>query len=98
MTRNRFKETLSVLHFNDNKLMPADKNAPNYDRLYKIQPLITDLREIFKTLVPVETCQAIDEQMIPFKGANMARKCMTKKNSKMRIQTLVLSGYLWLRT
>ena len=31
MTRNRFEEILSVLHFNNNEQMQTDKNAPNYD-------------------------------------------------------------------
>ena len=29
MSRNRFEEILSILHFNDNQLLPTDRNAPD---------------------------------------------------------------------
>ena len=35
MPRNHFEKILSILHFNNNEQIP-DRNAPNYDRVYKL--------------------------------------------------------------
>ena len=67
MTRNRFQEILSILHFNDNNSMVA-QNLPNYNRMHKLQPLIDHFRNAFRESVRPETYMAIDEMMIPFKG------------------------------
>lgn len=43
MTRNRFEEILSILHFNDNSTtVPA--TAPDHNKLHKIQPVIDFFR------------------------------------------------------
>ena len=58
MSRNRFEEVLSILHFNDNEQLQKH-DAPNYDRLHKLRPLLNHFRTAFKNTVQPETCQAI---------------------------------------
>ncbi|XP_066933930.1 uncharacterized protein [Clytia hemisphaerica] len=81
MTRNRFEEILAILHFNDNEEMP-DRSSPDYDRMYKLRPLIDHLNKAFLEAVMPETCQAVDEQMVPFKGHHGAKMYMPKKPVK----------------
>jgi len=39
-------ETLrGILHFNDNNAIIADKSHPNYDRLYKVRPVLDHFNE-----------------------------------------------------
>ena len=70
MSRNRFHDILSILHFNDNLGCVTDKDSPDYD---KMLPLITYLHEKFQSSVETETCLAIDEQMVPFKEGILPR-------------------------
>ena len=78
MSRNRYEEILSVLHFNNNEEAPINPADPNYDKLYKLKPLIKHFRDVFKGSVSPETMQAIDEMMIPFKGRHCAKHYMPK--------------------
>ena len=67
MTRNRFHEIMTVLHYNDNNAMP-DRDRPAYKRCYKIQTLIDHLRSTFKHFVLPELRMSIDEQVPLFRG------------------------------
>jgi hypothetical protein len=44
MGRNRFRSILSHLHLNDNSKMPQ-RGSPNFDKLFKIRPLLDGIRE-----------------------------------------------------
>lgn len=66
MPRNRFEKLKQFLHFNDNNSQKP-KNSPDYDKLHKIRPLIDKLKSTYGR-IPQEEFQAIDEQIIPFKG------------------------------
>ena len=64
MTRNRFDEILSVLHFNSNTTaFPA--TSPNRSKLHKIQTSVDHFRGKFKETVAPEMFQAIDVMMVP---------------------------------
>lgn len=81
MSRNHFEEIISILHYNDNnKATPEGSN--NYNKLHKIQPLIDHFRKRFKKVVTPETCQAVDEMMVPFKGCHVTKAYMQKKPIK----------------
>ncbi len=81
MPQNRFDEILSILHTNDNgKAVPA--SSAGHNKLHKIQPLIDHFRTVFKDLVEPETCEAVDEMMIPFKGYHSAKMYMPKNPVK----------------
>ncbi|KAL0830520.1 hypothetical protein ABMA28_002681 [Loxostege sticticalis] len=81
MTFNRFSWLLNYLHVNDNSVMP-NRNNPDFDKLYKIRPLLEILRSNFeKNYKPSEKI-AIDESMIKFKGRNYLKQYMPKKPIK----------------
>ena len=98
MSRNRFDDILSILHFNDNLGCVTDKDSSDYDKMYKLLHLITYLHEKFQSSVETETCLAIDEQMVPFKGRHSAKVYMPKKpckwGYKLRCKADV-SGYIY---
>ena len=98
MSRNRFEDILAILHFNDNMQCPRDKDDPKYDRLYKLLPLVSYLRKKFEDSVGSETCQAIDEQMVPFKGKHGGKVYMPKKPYKWGFKLWCragISGYIY---
>ena len=80
MSRDKFKEITRYIHFNDNSQIEVNRDNPNYDRLYKVRPILEKLRSQCLLLEPEEK-QSIDEQLIPFKGKINA-KLSTKKNQK----------------
>lgn len=47
LSRDRFIWLLGNLHLNDNAVIPK-KGTPQYDKLYKVRPLINTLSETFK--------------------------------------------------
>ena len=59
MSVNRFGEIVSVLHFNDNNLIPSG-NDNGYNKCYKIQPIIDHLREKIASIVEPETFVSVD--------------------------------------
>ncbi|KRY92222.1 PiggyBac transposable element-derived protein 2 [Trichinella pseudospiralis] len=67
MSRNRFETLLRFLHFNDNDKVVMDRNHPDYDRFYKIRPLIESIRKTCLEETPGEL-QSVDEHIIPYKG------------------------------
>ena len=97
LTRNRFEEIISILHFNDNSTMiPQAQDGSN--KLHKIQPIIDHFRKVFTQTVVPETYQAIDEVMIPFKGHHGAKMYMPKKPVKWGYKLWCragISGYVY---
>ena len=81
MTRNRFEDIVSILHFNDNKKVVAE-GQDGHNKLHKIQPLIDHFKTVFSNSVIPETYQAIDEMMVPFKGRDELKMYMPKKPVK----------------
>ena len=76
MTRKRFRELRSSLHFNDN--MSADKR----DRSYKIRPLLNHFNKAFQRAMKPTEHQSIDERMCKFKGQNPMKQFMKDKPVK----------------
>ena len=94
ITRNRFDEIISMLHFNDNTQI----NENDYNPIYKIQPLVDALRQKFKENVLPETYLSVDEQMIPFKGRSRLRRYLPKKTKKWGYKLWAragISGYIY---
>lgn len=69
MPVNRFSWFLSHLHLTDNNLQPK-RNDINYDKLFKVRPLIDTLSQTFLRHYSPNKNQSIDESMIRFKGRN----------------------------
>ncbi|GBP68518.1 PiggyBac transposable element-derived protein 4 [Eumeta japonica] len=76
--RARFEEIRRNLHFCNNKVV-RDITSPDYDRAYKIQPIIDHFNTSFQNALNNTEEQSIDEHMIKFKGHN-AMKQYTKIN------------------
>lgn len=81
MTVKRFSFLLTHLHLNDNAVTP-DKNSENYDKLYKLRPLLDHLgKSFFGCYVPHQKL-AIDESMVKFKGRSSLKQYMRDKPIK----------------
>lgn len=81
MSVKRFSWILSHLHLNDNSLQPKKGDA-NFDKLFKIRPLISHLSDRFLSVLNPSENQAIDESMIRFKGRSSLKQYMPKKPIK----------------
>ena len=90
LPRHRFETMLRYLHFNDNNEMPA-RDDPNYDPLFKIQPLLCSLRKNMMKTEPEER-YSIDEQIIPFKGRSHLKQYNKKKPHKWGFKVLTRAG------
>lgn len=89
MSKNRWQEIKSNLHFNDNTNMPP-RSDPDRDRLFKIRPLVDSLQNKFKQ-IPIETQMiCVDEQTIPFKGKSFLKQYNPKKPNKWGYKLFVL--------
>ena len=67
ISRNNFNLVKICIHFNNNEEVVINRSNPNYDRLFKIRPLLDIFRENCLQTFPTPD-QAIDEQIIPYKG------------------------------
>ena len=88
ITENRFSKIISMIHFNDNSII--DGNETNF--IFKIQPLVEGLKHNFCSTVLAETCMAIDEQMIPFKGRSGLQRYLQKKPKIWGYKLWALTG------
>lgn len=96
ISRDRFSWLLTNLHLNDNAMQPK-KDHINYDKLYKIRPLLDTLSETFITSLKPSEHQSIDESMIKFKGRSSIRQYMPMKPTKRGYKVWVRadqSGYM----
>ena len=81
MSRNRFSWLLSNVHLNDNDNQPK-KGEDNYDRLYKVRPLLNSLSDTFSHSYKPTCNQSVDESMIRFKGRSCLKQYMPQKPIK----------------
>jgi len=95
MNQKRFGWLLSHIHVNDNSVMPT-RSSPDFDKLYKLRPMINLLSENFERCLQPGQTIAIDESMIKFKGRSSLKQYMPKKPIKRGYKLWVLadkSGY-----
>ena len=81
---------------NDNSQEPPRGN-PNFDKLYKVRPLLDNLSGTFKIFYGPDRHQAIDESMIRLKGRNSIRQYLLMKPIKRGYKVWVRadkSGYV----
>jgi len=77
MARNRFDNTRSYFHVNDNThMLPREHN--NHDKLFKIRPFLNAIRNNMKK-VHVNEYVAVDEIIIPFKGRSIMKQYLQYK-------------------
>jgi len=77
----RFGFILGNLHISDNSIEPK-KGEQNYDKLYKLRPLLDRLQETLKTYWKPSKYQSIDESMIKFKGRSSLKQYLPAKSIK----------------
>nr|XP_022910744.1 piggyBac transposable element-derived protein 3-like [Onthophagus taurus] len=81
MPVKRFKKIMRSLHLNDNARQP-ERNSPEYDRLFKLRPLINIINESCKNNVNLSSSQSIDESMVLFKGRSSLKQYLPLKPIK----------------
>lgn len=91
LSRNDLLSINKFLHFNDNNDCVTDRDSPNYDRLFKIRPLLSSFRKRCLE-ISNEEFQSIDEQMIPFKGRSHLKQYMPKKPKKWGFKVFARCG------
>ena len=97
MSRARFLQILRYLHFVDNSRAP-EPDSPNYNKLYKIQPLLDLIIPRFRGVYKPERELAVDETLIKFKGKIHFRQFIPIKPGRLGIKAFTLaestSGYV----
>ena len=96
MSRDRFAWHLANVHLADNSVMPG-RDSPNYEKLYKVRPLLDTLFETFRSSYGPSKHQSIDESMIRFKGRSFLKQFMPLKPIKRGFKVWVRSdenGYV----
>ena len=87
---NRFESLKRFLHFNDNSNIP-DRNGPNYDKLFKVRPIIQSILEKCQNTEP-EEYHSIDEQIIPTKCKSSMKQYNPKKPHKWGYKVFTRCG------
>ena len=67
ISRTRFEDINRYLHFADNTQLPS-REEQGYNRVQKVQPIITAMKQRCTSLYRPNAQNSIDEAMIPFKG------------------------------
>lgn len=97
MPVKRFSWLLATLHLNNNLLQPQ-RNTPNFDKLYKVRPLINHLQDRFSSCFQLSKNIAVDESMIKYKGRSTIKQYMPKKPIKRGYKVWMLAdqtGYCY---
>ena len=97
MSRDRFREILRYIHVIDNTQAPS-RSDPNYDKLWKIRPLITALEKNCRELYSPHQQLSVDESMIGTKCRLSFIQYMPAKPVKWGVKVWVLcdsvNGYI----
>ncbi|KAG8243156.1 hypothetical protein J6590_108659 [Homalodisca vitripennis] len=99
MTQKRFLKLLRYLHLNDNCKIPK-RGEPNYDRLYKVRPMINYLRVKYHEIFSPSRFLSLGESMIGFKGRSSLKQYVplkpTKRGFKVWVLACVMTAFvLW---
>lgn len=92
MSRNRFQLLLKNWHFANNESVIEN------DRLHKISPLLSKLRQSFQMPIVPGEYLCVDETLVPFKGRLKFKQYISNKRHKFGIKLFKLcleGGYLY---
>ena len=96
--RRRFLEIARFLHFVDNSVYTIPRTDPQYDRIWKIRPVIDVLSKTFLETYTPHSVNSIDEAMIPFKGRSALKQYLPMKPIKRGIKVWTradsINGYV----
>ena len=90
ISRARFLDIAKYLHFADNGSL-APSGTPEYDRLGKINPILNQLGERFRSVYNLHKEVSIDEAMIPFKGRSTMKQYLPLKPIKRGFKVWMLA-------
>lgn len=90
MSRNRFEQLRKYLHFTNNDDQKSSGH-PEYDKLFKVRPLLNRLKEKMAELPPEER-HSVDEQIIPFKGRSYLKQYLRNKPHKWGFKCFMRAG------
>ncbi|XP_044133452.1 piggyBac transposable element-derived protein 4-like [Bufo gargarizans] len=85
MSRQRYEILLKFFHFNDNSQCPSN-SSPDYDRLYKIRPLLDYLSEKCLTVYTPSENVSVDESLVKFKGRLHFKQFLPSKRARYGIK------------
>ncbi|XP_069832245.1 piggyBac transposable element-derived protein 4-like [Dendropsophus ebraccatus] len=85
MSRTRFEVLLKFLHFNNNSLCPPAGSA-DYDRLYKLRPVVSHLNQRFSQLFTPDKELSIDESLVHFKGRLHFKQYLPSKRARYGVK------------
>ncbi|XP_056388350.1 piggyBac transposable element-derived protein 4-like [Hyla sarda] len=85
MPRAHFEVLLKFLHYanTENCALPSD---PNFDRIYKILPLINYLNQTFSKTYTSEKEVAVDESLVHYKGKLHFRQYLPNKRARYGVK------------
>uniref|UniRef100_A0A8C5Q9F6 PiggyBac transposable element-derived protein domain-containing protein n=1 Tax=Leptobrachium leishanense TaxID=445787 RepID=A0A8C5Q9F6_9ANUR len=96
MSHRRYENILRFMHFSDNSLCPPGEH-PQFDRLYKIRPLITHFTARFAEAYTPGRNICVDESLMKYKGSLGFKQYIPSKRSRYRVKVYKLcdsvSGY-----
>nr|CAH7720120.1 unnamed protein product [Callosobruchus chinensis] len=84
LSRNRWEQIKSNLHFNDN----ATHNNST-EKLFKLRPFLDSVVKKFNE-IPMTEKMCVDEQMIPFKGRHSLKQYLKSKPKKWGFKAFVM--------
>ncbi|KAI8125261.1 PiggyBac transposable element-derived protein 2 [Lucilia cuprina] len=90
LPRNRFEKIKQFFHLNNNTKQPQ-KGTPEYDKLYKVRPLLDSIKKKFNE-IPQEECQSIDEQILAYKGQHSLKQYLPMKPHKWGFKMFTRAG------
>ena len=97
ISRDRFEQITHYLHFTDNDSLPS-RGEEGYSRLQKVDPVISHLKDRFKSVYYPHCEVSIDEAMIPFKGRSSMKQYLPLKPVKRGFKVWAMSdatnGYM----
>ncbi|XP_029347808.1 piggyBac transposable element-derived protein 2-like, partial [Acyrthosiphon pisum] len=91
LSQKRSEAIRAVLHFNNNEDM-LPRAYPNYDRLFKLRPLVSYLNNQFGK-IPYSRDLSLDEQMCSTKARNILKQHMPNKPHKWGYKLFVICDY-----
>ena len=93
-----FEEITRYLHFANSDKLPA-RGEDDFSCLQKVDPLISALKQKFKTMYYSHSQLSVDEAMIPFKGPFSMKQYLpmkpVKRGFKVWAMADALNGYLY---
>ncbi len=79
ITRDRFLEISRYLHFTDNTMYNIQRTDQQYDKIWKIRPIVNAVHDTFLKMYNPHHAVSIDEALIPFKGHSSVKQYLPKK-------------------